>query len=67
MEVKEVHKLVDPATGRMLHVHLGDDEVREIMQAGFVFLLQLGHLNYRSLLQEPSAPELVVPEGETKQ
>lgn len=67
MEVKEVFKLTDPETGRRLNVHLGEDEVREIMQAGFVFLLQLGHIHYRHMVQANEQPDILVPEGSTEQ
>jgi len=58
MQVKEVFTYTDNATGRELKVHVSEEELLEIVQAGLFFLLQQGYINFNGMTEAPDTDEL---------
>lgn len=61
MEVREVVKLVDPDSGRLISVHVTEAELNEIVQVGLFTMLQLGHISFKSMADASVIPD--IPEG----
>lgn len=66
MEVKEIFKLEDSA-GRVLHVHMSEDEIKTTLQAGLFYLLQQGFINYKSIDEALVDLDEAVPPDATPQ
>lgn len=66
MEVREIVKIVDPNDPhRLLTVHLTEEEVHEVMQAGLFYLLKTGYISFKQVT-EPDQ-EIDLPEDATVQ
>lgn len=52
MEVREVFKLEDPDSGRVLKVHVTENELKEIVQVGLFRMLQDGWIHFKSIEEE---------------
>lgn len=62
MEVKEIVKMEDPNTGRILNVHVTEGELQEIVQVGLFVMLRQGHISFKDMIEQTVADE-EVPEG----
>lgn len=61
MEVREIVKLADPESGRVMNVHVTEHELQEIVQVGLFVMLQQGHISFKNIMEETATAE--VPEG----
>jgi len=61
MEVREIVKLVDPDSGRIISVHVTEAELNEIVQVGLFTMLQLGHISFKAMADAQTAID--IPEG----
>lgn len=64
MQVKEVFTYKDNATGRELKVHVSEEELLEIVQAGLFLLLQQGYINFKGMTE---VPDIELPPDATAQ
>lgn len=49
MEVKEVIKFTEPESGRSILLHVTENELREIVQAGMMTLLSTGYIALKTV------------------
>lgn len=62
MEVKEVVRLDDPNTGRSVLIHVTENELKEIVQAGLMSLLANGYMALKAVegVEMAAKPDEVV-------